>query len=682
MAARPTDAQNLAWAALFIVALPLIAIAAPFYILYKLIKLYYDKRVDEQSTLPPRPKNLGLHCDEFAAVIARNLTGSNAPCYSIIRTLLRSCDDFYPSDDPAELKQAADTLTQSFRGLTSSLPPALTQNIQNVSDWEEGQDGLFEVPLVDLIPNVGSVIEEMILPFYSPEIGSTLLFSQLREQLAQNQHRASGVPMSYANRNSHKLIMPSDSDAAPKEIVDKYLYSTPFRDLFYAQVPLDIPIERRFEHTHIIAGTGHGKTQTLQRLLLHDLNSADPPGLVVIDSQGDMIQKIARLRRFQNDDRLIIIDPTDVEFPPALNIFDTSRLERFRPAEREMITNGIIELYEYMFGSLLKAELTQKQNVLFRYTLRLMLYVPNATIVDLVRFLNDPLPYMVHVEKLNDTARDFFHHEFLDKSFTQTRQQIRRRIYGVLENDTFRRMFATPRNMLDMGQALNQGKIVLVNTAKDHLKAENSSLLGRYFIALTLQAALERAGLPEGRRRPAFLYVDEAAEYFDDNIDTLLNTARKFKVGLVMAHQYLDQLTPSLKGSIAANTSVKLAGGVSERDARALAGDMNTDINFLTSRKKQAKRTQFACYVRNLTDQAISISVPFGTLEAEPRMSDEAYGRVIARNRQRLAPPIEEARDPTSDPANPPETRSAKPPPSTPPPGPASAPEGSADWSG
>ena len=75
--------------------------------------------------------------------------------------------------------------------------------------------------------------------------------------------------------------------------------------------------------------------------------------------------------------------------------------------------------------------------------------------------------------------------------------------------------------------------------------------------------------IPEGHRRPAFLYIDEAAEYFDNNIDNLLNQPRKYKLGMVMAHQYLDQLLGGLCASIASNTSIKFAGGVSDRDARS-----------------------------------------------------------------------------------------------------------------
>jgi hypothetical protein len=152
-----------------------------------------------------------------------------------------------------------------------------------------------------------------------------------------------------------------------------------------------------------------------------------------------------------------------------------------------------------------------------------------------------------------------------------------------------------------------------VNTAKDYLKAERSSFLGRLFISLTMNAAFERAALGQEDRYPAFLYIDEASEYFDDNLDDLLIQARKFNLGLVFSHQYLDQCTPALRASIAANTAVKMAGGVSDRDARAMAADMRTTPEFILAQRKDTGRSQFACSIRG--QNAVSLTVPFGTLE-------------------------------------------------------------------
>jgi hypothetical protein len=137
-------------------------------------------------------------------------------------------------------------------------------------------------------------------------------------------------------------------------------------------------------------------------------------------------------------------------------------------------------------------------------------------------------------------------------------------------------------------------------------------------------------------RKPAFLIVDEAAEYFDDNLETLLSQARKFRVGVVFAHQHLDQLTPDLRSAVAANTSIKLAAGVSDKDARALASDMRTSAEFIASMKKRAKSTEFACYVRNYTENAVRLEIPFGALEKAPKMTEEAHREVVARSRARF----------------------------------------------
>jgi len=578
------------------------------------------------------------------------------------------------------------TILASFRDFVDSLPPPTLQPRELVIDQVEGRAPSlsFSLPLIDMLPNIGQRVEDLILPFYSQEVRSHQLFSEVREQLDRNLHALSGVPFTRQHFNSPKLVMPSTFKG--EDLVSSYLHHTPLKNIFSAMVPFAIPEEARFAHTHIVGGTNHGKTQTIQHLLLSDLSQENPPSLVVIDSQGDMLQKLSHLALFDGRlrDKLIYIDPTDIENAPALNMFDVSRLANLSPTAKEQALNGIIELYEYVFASLLRAELTQKQNVLFRYTLRLMLAVPNATIIDLVKFLHTPDPYIQYADTLPDTAREFFRTEFYDKSFTQTKQQIRRRIFGVLENDTFRRMFSTPENRMRMDEALNSGKIILVNTAKDHLKKDSSSLLGRYFIALTLQAALERASLPERQRRAAFLYVDEAAEYFDENVDELLNQARKYKVGVILSHQYMDQLTQTLRGSIAANTSIKLAGGVSDKDARGLAPEMRCKPEFITSQQRTNRGTSFACHIRNFTPQAVSIFVPFGTLEGQPTMSKEAFSQFVLTNRTRLCPTRSQSNQPgVTDSAPAPIPTSREWPPRSSPRQPQSPPaRDSDDWSG
>jgi hypothetical protein len=546
-----------------------------------------------------------------------------------LRHFLRAQEYFLANQDRVS-DLFARTVLSLFAGIIDDLPAV-----------SEG-DSAFTVPLVSLVRDPRDIVAKIMGTLYKDQLAEAGLFTAIQDQFYRNVCHASGVLPEAEHRKP--LLTAEQSDLPPQELIETYLKGTPFLELLRTPVPFAIPDHVRFEHAHILAGSGHGKTQTLQHLILSDLSRPDPPSLVIIDSQGDMLRKLSRLALFDPDDgpladRLIIIDPTDIDYPPALNLFDVNfeRLRSYGPAAREQILNGVIELYDYIFGSLLGAELTQKQSVIFRYLARLMLTIPGATIVTLIELMGDVTPFTSNIQALPPGARLFFETEFPHKSFTDTKRQIQRRLWGILENPTFERMLTASENRVDMFDALNTGKIVLVNTAKDFLKAERSSFLGRLFIALTLQAALERAALPEDERHPAFLYIDEAADYFDDNIDDLLTQARKYQLGLLFSHQYLGQLAPALHSSIASNTSIKLAGGVSDRDARSMAPDMRTTPAFILDQRKSQRSTQFASYVRNVTPSALALTIPFGALERKSTMSEDAYRRLLAVNRTRVS---------------------------------------------
>ncbi len=203
---------------------------------------------------------------------------------------------------------------------------------------------------------------------------------------------------------------------------------------------------------------------------------------------------------------------------------------------------------------------------------------------------------------------------------------------GIIENPTLARLFTSPRTKIDLFEEMNRGTIIFVDTAKDFLK-DSHSHFGRIIISLVLQAALERAAIPEKDRKPTFLIVDEAASYFDNNIDDLLTDSRKYKLGCVFAHQYLDQATPSLRASLAANTSIKFASGVSTNDARAMASDMRTTPDFILKQPS----LQFACHIRNVTSQAVSIPVYPGLPERLSQLTAEQYDRMRDLNRSRVS---------------------------------------------
>jgi len=501
----------------------------------------------------------------------------------------------------------------------------------------------FNVPLVSLLRDPGKIIYRVTNTILTEELADVGLFTTLQDQLFANICFASGF--SPDDERHKKFVTADESKLSPSELVETYFKDTPFLDLFLTPVPFILPLDARFEHHWIVAGTGHGKTQTLQSLICGDLEAVanGEASIVVIDSQGDLIKNVAGLKLFAKGQplhgKLCLIDPTDIEFPVQLNLFalGTERLDTYSKLDRERLLNSIIELYDFVLAALLGAEMTSKQSIIFRFVTRALLHIPNATVHTLLELMEPggDQKYKEYISQLQGAARSFFENEFNTAQFAETKRQVLRRLYGILENQTFERMFSHPKSKLDIFKEMNSGKVILINAAKDLLKQNGTEVFGRFFIALIAQAAAERATLPPDQRLPTFVYIDECQDYIasDSNFTVILEQARKQKVGLIIAHQYLTQLSQGILDSLHANTSIKFAGGVSDRDAHALARNMRTTPEFIESQTKLS----FAAHVRNFTANAVSLSIPLRELESKERMTRKEAATLLNQMRNQYA---------------------------------------------
>jgi hypothetical protein len=513
----------------------------------------------------------------------------------------------------------------------------------------------FTIPIANVIPKVKELIGYNYWRFLDDKYFKHALFRQFIHVLNQNIARASGIDYEKMPETAPgRLKWPDESQLPVAEWTKVYWDRTPFKEFFEAKVPLKLTNEERFNHWHILGGTGAGKTTLLENLILHDLKGEWPtPSLVVVDGHGDLIRKILRYDNAFNPkggrhtDQLILVSPKDTKYPPAINIFDVNRARHreYDESTREQVTAGVIQTFDYIFAGLLGADLTAKQGVFFKYVARLMLAMPgamgrNATILDMMRLMEDSKPYQKAIDSLDDIPRAFFERDFNklgNGGFTQTKEQIRYRIQAIIENPTMARLFTNERSRIDFFDAINRSSVILVDTAKDFLKGASANF-GKVIISLVLQAVMERAAIPEKQRRPVYLIIDEAAEYFDSNIDDLLTEARKYKCGIILAHQYLEQASTGLRASLAANTGIKFAAGVSNADARAMAPNMRTTPEFILDQPQLS----FAAHIRNVTQQAVSIPVEIGRFEKEERMSDPDMKLLMAINRERTSfgPPV------------------------------------------
>jgi hypothetical protein len=548
-----------------------------------------------------------------------------------------------------ENPKTQEKIAEAFRVVVNNLLPDAA-----IGD----EEALSLVSFIDLLPDAADKLEGLIQ--YTVQLAGENrkgLLRNLAKRMVDNVLLISGIDPALEEQSisTNSLMLPTAlKGKMPRELVGLYLTQSPFTTFFNTPLPFSIPRKTRFSHTHILGGSGHGKTQLMQNHILADLPliREGKASVIVIDSQGDMFRNIAHLEKVgEIADRVILIDPNELDDPPALNLFDfgLERADRYSPLEREMLYNGAVSLYKYIFGAVLGSELTAKQGVIFGYLAHLMMVVPDATIDTLMDFMEEPDSVRPYLAKLNDpVTKRFFDRQFFHTTFNETRQQILYRLFDVLGTRALARMFRNKRNKLNIFEAMNRGSLILINTAKDLLKQEGTEILGRFFIALIAQAAQERASIPDERRMPTFVYIDEAHDYFDESMETLLEQARKYGVGLVIAHQHLGQFPSQLEETVRANTAIKLVGGLSSSDATELAKDMRCTREFLLGMKKQelAKKTEFACFVRDLTGHPLSVTIPLGAYDSLPKLTTHAFNSLIAQNRFRVCESGHEPDDP------------------------------------
>lgn len=518
------------------------------------------------------------------------------------------------------------------------------------------KDNTTSIPMYELMHDPSVVIDRISIKILSaPAVAGTApLFPQLCHTLFSNLYIASGhdPKTMKPGEKDPKFIFSTDSKLALDKRISVYLKDTPFEEFLMTPIPFEIPERIRFEHTHILGGSGHGKTTLLTQQILDDLAKPNPPALIVIDGKGTFVKELQQLEIIGASDRLITINPQDLTYPPALNMF----APKFVNAPDEMaakLTNNAVSHFEYIFGAR-DFKLTAKQATCLAYCVRLLLsYRPVATIHTLLDLMGDPIsrgggipetsPFRHHIDQQAPIVRRFFNDLFYHPTeYGETKRQIQNRIFDLLEHPAFAAMFSTTECKIDLFDVIQNRKILLVDSSPSSLGEKAAPLLGRYIIALTLSAAYARLGLPRSEWHPAFIVVDEAQMFVDEEkTQPLLQQAREFNLGVTLAHQKLADLTPTLTATLAANTSIRFVGGVSALDAAFMARNMGCDPEFIMGQRKTTSTTQFACHVRGYTERAVSMTTKLGLLQSAPQMNDDAQRLFMERNRLAIsAPPL------------------------------------------
>ena len=552
-----------------------------------------------------------------------------------LNTRLRERQFFFDHED-----HVCDLLTEGLETAARILADALPT---------PARSGL-TIPVLAAIQEPAEIIEALIVAFLKSEHFEAHVFSAVSDTLYRNLCRVSGVAPDVELKKP--LLYPTAAKMAPRDLVEGYLADTPFHALFNAPYPFELPAEQRFAGHWVIAPPGRGKTTLLHAMVNDDLTR--DAAIILMDSKGEidsLIEPFLNMRSIA--DRLIIIDP-DPARPIAINPLDIPKTQIGKAAE----------LLEYLFASLLEFKLTATQTLLFRNVIRLLVTQFKTPTLDLFRevMADGWKPkYAGPVGRLDPHLKDFFHRDFDNENYTARRREVLQRLQLLLDNDAMRAMLSSVVTRFTFDEALDSGKIIIINNSKDKLGDQGSEFFGRFFIAQLLATAQRRGSRPQHHKKPVFCYIDECQNIIarDEKIPTILDECRSQRIALILAHQRTSQIKDENVLSALANCAIRFAN--SDSEARKLSHSLRTSESFLES----LARGEFAAYIRDHAKSAIAVGVtkPYFspddqlTLGERQQLRDrmmKEYGRVAdARHPAQGSPPEAADNAPASEPMRP-----------------------------
>lgn len=324
---------------------------------------------------------------------------------------------------------------------------------------------------------------------------------------------------------------------------------------------------RRY-HMYIIGKTGMGKTSLISNMALNDIY--DGSGLCVIDPHGDMIEKLLDYIPSKRINDVIYFNPADVGYPIALNI-----LERVVPERRHLVVSGLISVFEKLYAEYWQH---RQEHILRNTILALLDYPGNKTLLGIYRMLSDWRYRKKVVEKIKDPiVRSFWKNEFsryLYQFKGEALAPIQNKLGAFLSTPLIRNIVGQVKTKINFRWVMDNQKILLVNLAKGKIGEDNSSFLGSLIITKLQLAAMSRIDIPEEQRKDFYLFVDEFQNFVStETFEDILSEARKYRLCLTLAHQYIGQLVENLRKAIFGNVGTVIAFPVGAENGEMLEKD-------------------------------------------------------------------------------------------------------------
>ncbi len=326
-------------------------------------------------------------------------------------------------------------------------------------------------------------------------------------------------------------------------------------------------LDDRRRHSYIVGKTGTGKSEYLKELILQDIEAGH--GVCAIDPHGDFVEDILELMPPERAEDVIYFNPSDLERPMGMNIMEAETEDQMH-----FVAGSVINLMYKLYDPHRTGIIGPRFEHAIRNAMLTIMSRPGATFVELVRVLTDSklveeyLPYVKDpmvkrywTDQMAQTS-DFHKSEVLD--------YIVSKFGRFVTNKTMRNIIGQPQSAFDFREAMDQKKIVLCNLSKGILGEEDAKFLGLILVPKVLTAAMSRQNVPMDQRPDFFLYVDEFQNFATEDFAVILSEARKYRLSLIVANQYISQIDEDVKNAVFGNVGTMISFRIGVTDANFL----------------------------------------------------------------------------------------------------------------
>ena len=400
-----------------------------------------------------------------------------------------------------------------------------------------------------------------------------------------------------------------------------FIAKTNFRD---SEQKFGIKRADRRQHMYVIGKTGVGKTAFLKNMALQDINNGQ--GLAIIDPHGEFVEEVLDNIPPHRMNDVVYFNPADMEFPVSFNIMDVPD-----PRYKHLIASGLIGIFTKIWANVWSA----RMEYILANCILALLDTPGTTLLGISRMLVDRDYRQKIINNLKDpVVKSFWVNEYEEwepRYRNEAIAPVQNKVGQFLNVSFVRNIVGQAKNSIDIEEVMNSGKILLVNVSKGRIGEDNAAILGAMIITKIQLVAMERVRIPEDERKDFYMYVDEFQNFATDSFVNILSEARKYRLDLIIAHQYIGQLitdtSTAVRDAVFGNVGTMISFRVGAADAEAL--ELEFTPEFLQN--DLIRLDNYHIYLKLMIDGITSRPFSATTIAPAPVVKDDKKREEIIR---------------------------------------------------